>query len=248
MRYAKTLGGYITQEHFTNTDVFASTALSGVVSQIRDLIDPPGDTPNSYALNGVDQYMLHEYGDWELRDALLIRNSAGDVTGYNGTAIQDAIDNTIAANAYAWISLARTYDYDFNPLYNVDANESTITSYGEHKTDKKRAAHNDEVQHGQHTDSNTNSQTTMDDTANFVPKSKQEQVNPQYSDIYKYPEATDSDTSNAHTDRVTIRRYGNIGVTKTTELLSDYWDFVQRSVTPIIARTLARELCVTLWW
>ena len=244
----KTIGAYITQEHLFNSELFASSTLSGVVAQIRDLIDPPGADPGSYAMNGVDQYILHEFGDWEMRDGLFMRNSSGVIVGYNGTAIQDAIDNALAANAYAWISLARTYELDFNPLYNVDANESTITSYGEHKTDKKRAAHDDTVQHGQHTDTNTNSQTTMDDTSTFVPKSKQEQSNPEYSDVYKYPEATDTDTSNAHTDRVTIRKYGNIGVTKSTELLSDYWDFVQRSVTPVIARTLARELCITLWW
>lgn len=244
----RTIGRYITQMHTFNIDLFNSTILSGVVSQIRGLIDPPGANPGEYGMNGIDQYILHEYGDWELRDGLFVHNSAGESTGYDGTAIQDAVDNLLAANAYNWISLARTYELEFNPLYNVDANERTTTAYGQHIKDDKKAKHDDEVQHGQHTDTTTNSQTTMDDTSTFRPKAKSEQSNPQYTDTYKYPEYTNTETSQAHSDTVTVRRYGNIGVTKSTELLSDYWDFVQRSVTPVIARTIARELCISLWW
>lgn len=245
---ARTLADYITQSHLFHIDVFSSITLSGIVSAIRDIIDPAGANPGEYAMNGVDQYMLHEFGDWEIRDGLLLHDSSGAVIGYNDTAIQAAIDNSLAANAYAWLSLARVYEMDFNPLYNVDANERTTTAYGQHIKDDKRGKHDDEVQHGQHTDDTTNSQTTMDDTSTFKPKAKTSTSTPQYSDTYKYPEYTNTETSQAHSDTVTIRRYGNIGVTKSTELLADYWEFVQRSVTPVIARTLARELCVALWW
>lgn len=245
---ARTIGDYIKQNQILNDELFTSTIFSQTVKSIRDIIDPAGLTEGTYAYNSVDNYILHEFGDWELTNRMLRYGTDGSVIGYDATAIQNAVDMLISKNAYAWENLAKVYQMEFNPLYNVDANESITHEYGQHITDRKQGPHDDEVQHGQHTETNTLSQTTMDDTATFRPKQKTEGSNPQYSDVYKYPEVTNTETSQKHTDTDTIRRYGNIGVTKSTELLDDYWDFVQRSVVPIIGRAIANELCYTIWW
>lgn len=244
----RTIGDYIRQGQLLNDDLFQSTTFAHIVKAIRDIIDPAGVNEGTYAYNSIDNYIHHEFGDWELTSRMLRYGSDGSVIGFDVTAIQSAIDMLLSEHAYAWIKLAEVYQMKFEPLYNVDAHESITHEYGQHITDRKQGKHDDEVQHGQHTDTNTISQTTMDDTATFKPKQKTEGSNPQYSDTYKYPEYTNTETSQLHTDTDTIHRYGNIGVTKSTELLEDYWDFVQRSVTPIIGRAIANELCYTVWW
>lgn len=60
---------------------------------------------------------------------------------------------------------------------------------------------------------------------------------------------TDTQTSEEHEDRVTLRRYGNIGVTKSTELLEDFREFARRSrIVPIIAVEIAKALTFSVWY
>lgn len=61
--------------------------------------------------------------------------------------------------------------------------------------------------------------------------------------------ATDKTTSGAHTDTVTIRRYGNIGVTMSTQLLTDFQRFARESkLVPIISEELVKALCFCVWY
>lgn len=61
--------------------------------------------------------------------------------------------------------------------------------------------------------------------------------------------ATDTTTSNEHTDTETTRRYGNIGVTKTSELLTDAMIYYRRSrIVPIIAVEIAKSLTWAVWY
>ena len=105
-----------------------------------------------------------------------------------------AIQQTYLEN---WARLWYALNEPYNPLFNVDGTETTV--YGEHKT------------YATHTDSSKAWEVAYNTTTEKE-KGKQE-------DTYGAHTDTGFDTSNTHTDIVT--RQGNIGVTKSTELLRD---------------------------
>lgn len=118
----------------------------------------------------------------------------------------------------------------------------------------------------------TTKETTMDDTANFrnktqeghaavnnsFSKGSQTDTTQAHTDTVSTTQvqntasdaaATDTITSKTHTDTETVRRYGNIGVTMSTQLLRDFQLFARESrIVNIIAETLARSLALLIWY
>lgn len=277
--------------------VFSSTVWADFISYIRDLLDldPYSDPPaQTYPINTVDSNLMVHYGDLELMPGLYTIASDGTET-INTTAVTMSIDAIIGKNLQYWKRLADSLLAEFDPLYNVDAHETTTTQYGQHVTqDAKGQRQRTDVHgaqdisvgygektitEGQRSDSRTNgaqnittSETTMDNTATYTPRTKEEhaaisdsatkgqQINTegshtdrtqttQYSDTSTDNAVTDTLTSQTHTDTVTIRRYGNIGVTMSTQLLSDFQRFARESdLVGIIAAELAKELTFGVWY
>ena len=134
-------------------------------------------------------------------------------------------------HAFERWALALSEDYD--PLYNYDRYEEIEEKHDDATTNKLDASTSTK-------DTNTNKRSAFDSN-NYEPH-----------DQSQLDGSGTSKSDASGTDKGKFERkahlYGNIGVTKSTELLDDYWDFVQRSVVPIIGRAIANELCYTIWW
>ena len=101
-----------------------------------------------------------------------------------------------------WARLWYALQEPYNPLYNVDGVETTI--YGEHITNRTQSI-------GAKTDTTTSYSVAYD--------SATEKESGKVSDSLGAQSNGSGETSQTHTDTVT--RQGNIGVTKSTELLRD---------------------------
>lgn len=100
--------------------------------------------------------------------------------------------------ARLWYALSEPY----NPLYNVDGTEVTV--YGQHQTDRSNT-------YTQHEDTSTQYSVAYDSAL-------EKETGKQVDNLGGHTD-TGYDRSLEHTDTVT--RQGNIGVTKSTELLRD---------------------------
>ena len=100
--------------------------------------------------------------------------------------------------ARLWYALSEPY----NPLYNVDGTEVTV--YGQHQTDRSNT-------YTQHEDTSTQYSVAYDSAL-------EKETGKQVDNLGGHTD-TGYDKSLEHTDTVT--RQGNIGVTKSTELLRD---------------------------
>lgn len=101
-----------------------------------------------------------------------------------------------------WARLWYALNEPYNPLYNVDGVETTV--YGLHQTDRSNT-------YTQHEDSSTQYMVSYDSAT-------EKETGKQVDNLGAHTD-TGFDKSLEHTDTVT--RKGNIGVTKSTELLRD---------------------------
>lgn len=172
---------------------------------------------NEHRVN-LDRMFVHDFGE---RLVDLESESDADIEEEWYDEIK-AIQQTYLENwARLWYALSEPY----NPLFNVDGTETTV--YGEHKTDRSQT-------YNTHTDSSKVSEVAYNTTTEKE-KTKQE-------DIFGAHTDTGFDTSNTHTDTVTRR--GNIGVTKSTELLTSEYR-LRTEVAPffkVIFQTMIEEI------
>ena len=119
----------------------------------------------------------------------------------------------------------------------TDTIGSQETTTDEHTDTFTQAAATDTETSGAHTDKVTRATYTDTDGTAARTNTHTEQA------------VTDTETSGEHTDTVTLRRYGNIGVTKSTELLEDFREFARHSrIVPIIAVEIAKALTFSVWY
>ena len=145
--------------------------------------------------NNLDRMFIHDFGE-RLLDVEADNDIDLESEWYDEI---NAIQQVYIENwARLWYALQEPY----NPLYNVDGVE--ITEYGQHKTDHSTT-------YTQHEDNSTQYAVAFESTL--------EKETAKQTDNYGAHTDTGYDTSNTHTDTVTRR--GNIGVTKSTELLRD---------------------------
>ncbi len=280
------------EELSERSNIFYSNVWTDFVSEIRAYIDGT-DTEDPYRINTINEYIKEEYGALEVLPKYYTINNNDYVV--NETYVRQTVDALIGANKPYWERLLQSLLAEFDPLYNVDATETTTTVYGEHETTDAKGArtHTDTLgpteettEYGQQSatsgarsDSSTDGaqeithkETTMDDTASFRNKtqdshaavsnsySKGQQIDTvqQHTDTVSTTQvqntATDTAvndkiTSGEHTDTETVRRYGNIGVTMSTQLLRDFQKFAKESdLVHIIADTLSRALTFSIWY
>lgn len=102
---------------------------------------------------------------------------------------------------------------------------------GGHTDTHTDAAHTDTLTRNQHTD--THSAASYTDT----------QTQQQHVDTFNTGTQTNTHTDAEHTDTVTTRRFGNIGVTKSTELLKSYYN-LQQSVYEVVLNDILSIISV----
>ena len=124
-----------------------------------------------------------------------------------------------------WARLGYALSEPYNPLYNVDGTEVTV--YGQHQTDRSNT-------YTQHEDSSTQYSVAYDSAL-------EKETGKQVDNLGAHTD-TGFDKSLEHTDTVT--RQGNIGVTKSTELLRDEMK-LRTEISPffkVIFQTMVEEI------
>lgn len=181
----------------------------------------------------LDRYFVHEYGK---RLVDLESDTNADIIA-EWKAEVASIETVYLENwARLWYALQEPY----NPLYNVDG--LTTYTYGEHVSDTEHGLQEHEYGQrthtegaksatlGSHTDTSTAYSVSYDDTTEKETGKQSDTIGAQTNTEEQYTNTegahtdkdkafTDTDTSYEHTD--TELRQGNIGVTKSTELLRD---------------------------
>lgn len=185
------------------------------------------------AFNKFDRYFVKHYGE---RVVDFVSTTTEDI-------IEEWYDEVLAAVTvyiYNWARLYYALSLQYNPLYNVDGVETTV--YGS-KTDTFNEGNREHTEGAKTYTNGSQTNTSTDYSVSY--DAQQEKETGKTSDtigqkIDSEAQYTNTDTHaldtsvyGQHTD--TLTRKGNIGVTKSTELLRDtfslygnfaFWDTV----------------------
>lgn len=174
----------------------------------------------------VDQYIAQH----DTIDDILFRKyysmfilDYGELCGSESNAI-DAINaaacNELYNNRYKWDGLWESTVLEFNPLWNVDG---TVTETRTPNLTHTSGARTDYTDNKSYTDTNNNYSYPFDSAGTAKQTDKSELVRGAHKDGFEKGQQIDTETGS---DTTTITRTGNIGTTKTTELLTDYRTYV----------------------
>ena len=147
-----------------------------------------------------------------------VANSGSDTTTYSGSETNTRNGNISKTDTGGYIDTRTETTTDGDGWQNVEKNERTYPSGGnvetEHYTNladvKNYTNRSDTLQHGK-TETTTHNTT---DTKTF-----------NSTDTTKYNSSNTETLDTIDTERISLTRQGNIGVTTTTKLLTEYWDF-----------------------
>lgn len=160
-----------------------------------------------------------------------------EVTTYNN--LRKSIAIMINTKAYTYSNLYNSTILEFNPLWNVDGTVLTTRTLKQTGTDQNART-------GTDTSTNSGSDITSDgrtayDTDNFLNTEKSTlQHGMQNQTQYN---SGNTETRNL-TDKedITVTRQGNIGVTKSTELLEDYRKLVEFDLWKYITHDIVNQI------
>ena len=166
----------------------------------------------------LDRMFIHDFGQ---RVVDFESDSDEDIADEWTDEIKAVQQVYIENWARLWYALSEPY----NPLYNVDGTEVTV--YGQHQTDRSNT-------YTQHEDTSTQYSVSYDSAL-------EKETGKQVDNLGAHTD-TGFDKSLEHTDTVT--RQGNIGVTKSTELLRDEMK-LRTEISPffkVIFQTMVEEI------
>ena len=177
--------------------------------------------------------------------------------------IKATIENTILANTEKYKKLYKAMTVDFNPLWNVDGVETTereLTQTGtntNNKTGKDTTANTGtdtsetattDTTATTGTDTDTTQKTTYNETSFYdtekLSKGKNTTVDGEGTssteDTHESTSETTYNTKDENTrnlkdvERIVLERHGNIGVTTTTKLLTEFVDYASLDLTQFL--------------
>lgn len=140
-------------------------------------------------------------------------------------------------------------DYDTNKKITSTIQTVDQTQRAQHTDTTTTQAHSDSISANAHSDSTSSQAFTDGHTTTTHTDTRESQA---YTDTITQDGRTDKQntgaqtntrTEQAHTDQTTIRRFGNIGVTKSTELLRDYVN-LQKSIYEVVLNDVMSILSV----
>lgn len=170
------------------------------------------------------------------------------------------IQSVIYRNAYKWGELYKTMNYEYDPLWNVDGTE--VTTYDEFEKQHDIAKHKITKVNGATLQTNTFVAQTVTQTNKNAPvdsatlSDTQQQITslPLHADTVANNAVTNTEESDPYIDKdiekkhsVTVERHGNIGVTKTTELIDSQRQIVNFDFYKIVMKDIIDEICVSAW-
>ena len=150
--------------------------------------------------------------------------------------------------------------YEYDPLWNVDGTE--VTTYDEFEKQHDIAKHKLTKANGATLQTNTFVAQTVTQTNKNAPVDSatltdtQQQVTslPLHADTVANNAVTNTEESDPYVDKdiekkhsVTVERHGNIGVTKTTELIESQRQIVSFDFYKIVMKDIINEICVSAW-
>lgn len=149
-------------------------------------------------------YLAEYYAHAEAIDSkyMLFDFASLKVVSDNLDTIKSLVTVACITNDYKWQNLYNTTKFEYNPIWNVDGEEVE-----EHEIAQRHTTND----FGESSGTSTNSQVPDDMTT-------EKEVNKNVSVREAYQDET---TEDAYTDKITRTRGGNIGVTKTQELIRD---------------------------
>jgi hypothetical protein len=198
--------------------------------------------------NGIDFPYTTEYSEEYLNNAetikIIMRNKYGTLPLKNSIAETSAlIMATLFQYKYKLDKLWETTKLEYNPIWNVEGTETTITEYGTHETTRSFGEKVSESVYGEKIRNNTYSSYPYD-TLTETPTNKENVIDSENTDIFTDSPHNDTTTSNEHTDTVTISREGNIGVTSTQHLIGEERSVANFSFWNVVIEMLAKEITI----
>lgn len=163
------------------------------------------------------------------------RNS--EVTTYNN--LRKSIAIMINTKAYTYSNLYNSTILEFNPLWNVDGTVETVRELKQTGTDT--FAHT-----GSDTSTNSGSDITTDgrtayDTDSFL-NTEKSALQHGMSNETEYDSSNQETRNLKDNETITVTRQGNIGVTKSTELLEDYRKLVEFDLWKYITHDIVNQI------
>ena len=205
------------------------------VKNLKDYIDDHPGSKLFYGWTGVSGIdWVDQYNSlYQTIDDILFRKyysmfilDYGSLCGSESDAI-DAINaaacNELYNNKYKWDGLWESTILEFNPLWNVDGITTETRTPDLTRTSGARTDYDD---HKSFTDTNNNYSYPFDSAGTAKQTDKAEIVHGAHKDQFDKGSQTDTETG---TETVETVRQGNIGVTTTTQLLTEYRQYVAYS-------------------
>lgn len=235
-----------------------TTTMCGLHDAFADYyqITSGSDTFKPYQFIDRD-FLCVKYGD--LKVLAFEKNHDNEyIDAYTEFTMQ--LHSVIFRHAYKWKNLFDSMNYTYNPLWNVDGTETTTYSDFEKQDDIPQKTTIESIGAKKKTDTYgaesvtmTNANVPVDETT-YYNTQKQQNDSLQHIDTHEDDATAATTTVNSYLDKhidkehtVTIERSGNIGVTKTTELIQSQRDIVNFDFYEVVFKDIVDEICVSGW-
>ena len=195
---------------------------------------------------------LKEYFDNAITYDTQVQNNFSSLLLLNDdfTITKKLIMASVIANDYKWKKLYETTILTYNPIWNVDGTETRTTEYGEHVTTQNNGERIETMVNGerQNTSNQKLSSYPFDTGTKTATEETDESVtNAQSTDTRTNNAVVDSTTSNTHTDKETVTRSGNIGVTSTQKLINEERQVAMFQFINSMLLDIVTDITVPVW-
>ena len=213
------------------------------LSTLTESFIPSDYATKEYLKEYYDNAMIYDMQTQQNFSSLLLLNDDFTIT-------KKLIMSSVIANDYKWKKLYETTVLTYNPIWNVDGTETRTTEYGEHVTTQNNGERIETMVNGER--QNTSNQKLSSypfDTATKTATEETDEsvINGASTDTRTNNAVVDSTTSNTHTDKETVTRSGNIGVTSTQKLINEERQVAMFQFINTILLDIVTDITVPVW-
>ena len=196
-----------------------------------------------YLKEYYDNAMVYDTQTQQNFSSLLLLNDDFSIT-------KKLIMASVIANDYKWKKLYETTVLTYNPIWNVDGTETRTMEYGEHVTTQNNGERIETMVNGerQNTSNQKLSSYPFDTGTKTATEETDETVtNAGTTDTRTNNAVVDSTTSNTHTDKETVTRTGNIGVTSTQKLINEERQVAMFQFINTVLLDIVTDITIPVW-
>ena len=213
------------------------------LSTLTESFIPSDYATKEYLKEYYDNAMIYDMQTQQNFSSLLLLNDDFTIT-------KKLIMSSVIANDYKWKKLYETTVLTYNPIWNVDGTETRTTEYGEHVTTQNNGERIETMVNGER--QNTSNQKLSSypfDTATKTATEETDEsvINGASTDTRTNNAVVDSTTSNTHTDKETVTRSGNIGVTSTQKLINEERQVAMFQFINAMLLDIVTDITVPVW-